>query len=260
MENNNGKVHQRWQVVYVDEYKGEPTKGQFNDKFGLYVERDFYVVSSLPDNRYLDLINNRNMVIKTQNGRRTQVWYFHQQSLTIRTRYNNQSWDIQSAGRTNNMQIWSTNSGWFQVFKYQNNQFINWSNNKVLDVRGGKDVEGNPVQVWGNNGSKAQKWNVIYLDKAKAVATKGVSEEFGFHINRPFYIRSRLPMKRIIECIGANNVTLKRWRKNTRQQQWFFDNVSKTIKNNYWKSHSLDIQSNGGSSNVRCTTTNSRWW
>jgi len=97
MEQKNGKVHQRWRIIYVDEYKGEPTKGQFNDKFGLYVERDFYVVSSLPDNRYLDLINNRNMVIKTKNGRRTQVWYFHQQSLTIRTRYNNQSWDIKSA-------------------------------------------------------------------------------------------------------------------------------------------------------------------
>jgi len=67
-------------------------------------------------------------------------------------------------------------------------------------------------------------------------------------------------MKRIIECIGANNVTLKRWRNNVRQQQWYFDNVSKTIKNNYWKSHSLDIQSNGGSTNIRCTTTNSRWW
>jgi len=94
VENKNGKVHQRWKVVYVDEYKGEPGKGEFNKKFGLYVERDFYVVSSLPNNRYLDLINNRNMVIKTSNGRKTQVWYFHQQSLTIRTRYNNQSWDI----------------------------------------------------------------------------------------------------------------------------------------------------------------------
>ena len=89
MEQKNGKVHQRWRVVYVDEYVGEPTKGQFNKKFGLYVERDFYVVSTLPDQRYLDLINNRNMVIKTQNGRKTQVWYFHQQSLTIRTRLNN---------------------------------------------------------------------------------------------------------------------------------------------------------------------------
>jgi len=94
VENKNGKVHQRWKVVYVDEYKGEPGKGEFNKKFGLYVERDFYVVSSLPNNRYLDLINNRNMVIKTSNGRKTQVWYFHQQTLTIRTRYNNQSWDI----------------------------------------------------------------------------------------------------------------------------------------------------------------------
>jgi hypothetical protein len=39
--------------------------------------------------------------------------------LTIRTRYNNQSWDIKSAGKTNQMQIWSTNSGWFQIFRYQ---------------------------------------------------------------------------------------------------------------------------------------------
>jgi hypothetical protein len=116
-----------------------------NKKFGLYVERDFYVVTELSSHRYLDLINNRNMVIKTPNGRKSQIWYFHQQSLTIRTRYNNQSWDIKSAGKTNDMQIWSTNSGWFQVFKYEKSQFINWSNKKVLDVRGGKDVEGNPV-------------------------------------------------------------------------------------------------------------------
>jgi len=114
MENKqNGRTGQKWRVVYVDEYEKEPTKGQMNKKFGLIVERDFYVVSALPDQRYLDLINNRNFVIKTRNGRKTQVWYFHQQSLTIRTRYNNQSWDIKSAGRTNDMQIWSTNSGWF---------------------------------------------------------------------------------------------------------------------------------------------------
>jgi hypothetical protein len=113
VENKNGKTHQRWSVTYVDEYEKEPTKGQLNKKFGLYVERDFYVVSALPSGRYLDLINNRNMVIKIRNGRNTQRWYFHHQSLTIRTRYNNQSWDIKSAGKTKNMQIWSTNSGWF---------------------------------------------------------------------------------------------------------------------------------------------------
>lgn len=108
-----GKINQQWDVVYADEWKGEPGKGEFSDRFGLFVERDFFVVSKLPDGRYLDLINNRNFVIKTPNGRRTQVWYFDQRSMTIKTRYNNQSWDIKSAGRTNDMQIWSTNSGWF---------------------------------------------------------------------------------------------------------------------------------------------------
>jgi hypothetical protein len=78
VENKNGKTGQKWKVIYVDEYEKEPTKGQLNKKFGLYVERDFYVVSALPEGRYLDLINNRNMVIKVRNGRRTQVWYFHQ--------------------------------------------------------------------------------------------------------------------------------------------------------------------------------------
>jgi membrane carboxypeptidase/penicillin-binding protein PbpC len=53
------------------------------------------------------------MVIKTPNGRNTQTWWFDQKSLTIRTKLNNQSWDIKSSGKTNDMQIWSTNSGWF---------------------------------------------------------------------------------------------------------------------------------------------------
>jgi len=200
------------------------------------------------------------MVIKIRNGRRTQVWYFHQQSLTIRTRYNNQSWDIKSAGRTNNMQIWSTNSGWFQVFRYENNQFINWQSDKVLEVQGSKDEEGAAVGVFANKKGRNQQWQVVYLDKAKGPQTKGINKDFGFHVNRPFYLISKLPFNRVAECHGANNVWLKRWRNNAKAQQWYFDGVSKTIKNNNWRSHSLDIQSNGGSTNIRCTTTNSRWW
>jgi hypothetical protein len=111
--NKHGKINQQWDVVYVDEYPDEPTKGELNEDFGLYVERPFYIVSQMPDNRYLDLINNRNMVIKTPNGRNTQIWYFDQKSLTIKTKLNNQSWDIRSSGRTSDMQIWSTNSGWW---------------------------------------------------------------------------------------------------------------------------------------------------
>lgn len=36
---------------------------------------------------------------------------------------------------------------------------------KVMDVKGGRDVEGNRVQIYKRNGSKAQKWSIIYLDK-----------------------------------------------------------------------------------------------
>jgi len=113
VQNNGNGLNQQWDIVYADEWKGEPGKGELNEDFGLVVERDFYVVTAMKSKRYLDLINNRNMVIKTSNGRRTQVWYFHQQTLTIRTRYNNQSWDIKSSGKSNDMQIWSTNSRWW---------------------------------------------------------------------------------------------------------------------------------------------------
>jgi hypothetical protein len=108
-----GGLNQQWEIVYADEWKRDPIKGELNEDFGLYVERPFYVVTQMASHRYLDLINNRNTVIKTPNGRNTQVWYFHQQSLTIRTKLNNQSWDIQNSGKTVNMQIWSTNSNWW---------------------------------------------------------------------------------------------------------------------------------------------------
>jgi len=111
--NKNNGLEQQWDLVYADEYPEDPKKGELNEKFGLYVERPFYIISEMKDNRYLDLINNRNMVIKTKNGRNTQVWYFDQRSLTIKTKLNNQSFDIKNAGKTDDMQIWSTNSGWF---------------------------------------------------------------------------------------------------------------------------------------------------
>jgi hypothetical protein len=110
--NRHGKVNQQFDVVYADQWKGEPTKGQLNKEYGLYVLRPFHIVSMMGKGRYLDLIG-RGMVIKTANGRNTQVWYFDQRSKTIKSRSNNQSWDIRSAGKTNDMQVWSTNSGWW---------------------------------------------------------------------------------------------------------------------------------------------------
>jgi hypothetical protein len=85
--------------------------------------------------------------------------------------------------------------------------------------------------------------------------------DFGFHANRPFYFRSRMPMQRVIEMQGNTNMVLKRWRKNAKQQQFTFDPVSKTIRNMNWKNYAVEIQGNGGSSNLRTSATiNSRWW
>jgi len=72
---------------------------------------------------------------------------------------------------------------------------------------------------------------------------------------------SRLPFKRVIESISANNLVIKRWRKNVMGQQFFFDSVSKTIRSQQWKNYAMEIQSNGGSTNVRMISTiTSRWW
>jgi len=67
-------------------------------------------------------------------------------------------------------------------------------------------------------------------------------------------------MKRVAEAVSTN-IKLKRWNKGRKRQQTFkFDITSKTIKNEYYKSYSLDITNNGRSANLRITTTNSRWW
>jgi hypothetical protein len=159
------------------------------------------------------------------------------------------------------MQVWSTNSGWFQLFKYEKGHFINWTNGKALDVHGGKDEEGRPVIVWNRHNGKNQDWKVLYTDKAEAIETKGLNEEFGFKINSPFYFRSRLPMKRVAECHGANNIWLRRWRKNETGQQFFFDEKSKTIRSQKWKNYAMEIQNNGRSKNLRMTSgITSRWW
>jgi len=130
------------------------------------------------------------------------------------------------------MQIWSTNSQWFQIFKFEVDHFVNIQNRKYLEVTDSKDEEGQAVGVKTSTNSRNQKWKVIYLDKAPKLETKGLNEEFGLHINRPFYLVSELPFNRVAESIGANNITLKRWRNNVLAQQWYFDEKSKTIRSN----------------------------
>jgi hypothetical protein len=91
-EAKNGKIHQQWDVVYVDQWKGEPTKGELNEEFGLYVERPFHVITAMSSGRYMEVIGSRNLVIKERNSQPGQVFYFDQRSLTIKCKINNWSW------------------------------------------------------------------------------------------------------------------------------------------------------------------------
>jgi hypothetical protein len=66
-------LNQQWEIWYEDEIPPEPKKGDLNKAFNLHIERPFFIVSQLPDNRYLDRIGD-NLVIKTPNGFKTQEW------------------------------------------------------------------------------------------------------------------------------------------------------------------------------------------
>jgi hypothetical protein len=89
----------------------------------------------------------------------------------------------------------------------------------------------------------------------EAYQTRGTDRDFGFRVNKPFYLVSRLPMQRVMEAVGANNVVIKTYTKNRIAQQFFFDPVSKTLKSQQWKSHCMDMQGN----NLRVRGVSSRW-
>jgi hypothetical protein len=97
------------------------------------------------------------------------------------------------------------------MFKYEKPFFVNWESGKVLDVEGNKDVEAQPVIINKRHGGANQRWRVVYEDEAAKTETKGLNEEFGFHIKRDFYMISELPFNRVAECLGHNNILLRKW-------------------------------------------------
>ena len=108
---------------------------------------------------------------------------------------------------------------------------MNVQNAKVLDVAGNRDVEGQNVQVWSRHNNRNQRWNVVYLDKKKKDLGKGqFNRRFGFYVNRPFFIMSKMPMRRVIEVVGGRNLVIKRLVRTRKTQKWIFDQTTKTIK------------------------------
>jgi len=76
MWNKHNGLNQQWDIMYVDEMKPMPKKGEMNDDWNLKVDWPFHIQSMMKSGRYLDRIGN-NVVLKTANNRPTQTWYFH---------------------------------------------------------------------------------------------------------------------------------------------------------------------------------------
>jgi len=114
---DDGEKHglgQEWDLVYADEYPDEPTKGELNEEFGLYVERDFFIVSNQSSHKYMQVVNNRDMVVKTRNGRKEQVFYFDQKRKAIIPRSVNKSVEIKNSGKNKEMIVYNNSySHWW---------------------------------------------------------------------------------------------------------------------------------------------------
>lgn len=94
---------------------------------------------------------------------------------------------------------------------FKDGYITNAKNGNVFEVDGAKDVEAQRCSVKTKKTGANQRWRIVYVDTVSD-QTKGLNKDFGFFVNRPFYIRSRLSMHRIAECAGSN-VDLRRWRK-----------------------------------------------
>jgi len=82
---------------------------------------------------------------------------------------------------------------------------MNVQNKKCFDVDGGKDAEAQNVHAWPKHNGANQRWTILYLEDKDEARTSGMGD-FGFKINEPFYIVSRMPFKRVVELTGSNLV------------------------------------------------------
>jgi hypothetical protein len=151
------------------------------------------------------------------------------------------------------------------MFKFKSGYFTNIKNGKVVSIKDRKDEEGNAVwasvRIGGRHGHPSQRWRISYLhlkDARDTYTKKGSMSKrgFGFLANEPFYLRSKLPMQRVAECVGANNIVLKKWALNRKAQQFQFNPITKAIHGMYWTSYVFSQEG----TNLRCRTVNSRWF
>jgi hypothetical protein len=124
---------QQWDIVYLDEFKADPKKGEMSLEFGLFLGRPFHIVSELPSRRYLDIVNKR-PVIKIDNGRDSQKWMFNWATRSIQSMSTGNLSLTMNARRNNLLTVAKSQSQWFNIFKFSDGFIENTSREFALNV------------------------------------------------------------------------------------------------------------------------------
>jgi hypothetical protein len=94
--------------------KRDLRKGEFDPYFGLKVQTDFHIISHMGRGRYMDIIDSYSMVLKTANGRNSQVWFYDFNTKTIKSRKSTSySIEMTNQGKSNLARIYTTYSRWW---------------------------------------------------------------------------------------------------------------------------------------------------
>jgi hypothetical protein len=109
----------------------------------------------------IDLVSNH-LVVKRENGRKTQNWVFNDDTRTITSyEFPEQSLGLHADGKNRVVELYKTSSVWFQTFRYINENIIN-QRGLVLEIQGNKCQEGQPVIGWKKHNGKNQRWIIKY--------------------------------------------------------------------------------------------------
>jgi len=115
------------------------------------------------------------------------------------------------------------------MWRYDNGFLIN-DKGKVLEVDGCQDVENRVVSVANKKGDICQQFDLIYADEYPEEPKKGeLNKEFGFYVERPFYIISEMSSNRYIQVLDGKKLVIKT-ANGLNEQVFYFDQTSKTIK------------------------------
>ena len=135
---------QQWDIIYLDEFKADPKKGEMAIDFGFFVGRPFHIISELPSRRYLDIVNKK-PTIKIDNGRDSQKWMFNWATRSIQSMSSDGLCLTMDPKNNSKLTMAKSKSQWFNIFKYSDGFIENTSRDFALDVQYGRDVEGMAV-------------------------------------------------------------------------------------------------------------------